>query len=453
MLEISRWTDAGQLLSLPPLSILVLHFVLVILPARLRARRRTDRGSAAAAAAAACEGGSARTAAATAASRTAASSPGDGKSGGISGPLAPSSAAGAPDTVSSRRPRGDGDSDGGSRGVRGGVGGNGSDGLATTTQLGTVPSYVFDAILPDDPAFYAEAKLCGSTIAYHGSSPENFHSIINTGLRVMSGTRRMKNGAAFGEGIYLSGSQNAAATFACRGDGSGTTVWPRSVFGDADGVADAAAASGAGFRGIASSTSPRHKKFRHRLVAKCRVLKGDGVKEIEGWGDEASYFVVSDESRVRVEELLLFHETQPSEQRAAAHSTPDRDRGGTSASSVSKSNGNRNGNNNNNNNKNNKNSRNSGGAKSGAQKATAGGGGGGNGGSNARRSGGGGGGDGEAGDVVREVLRRTDSNSSSMFDPCGHEGGARKSSRACFSVFLVSCLVAAAGALVVSDFV
>lgn len=41
----------------------------------------------------------------------------------------------------------------------------------------------------------------GSKVAYHGSSPENFHSILNTGLRVMSGSRLMKNGAAFGEGM------------------------------------------------------------------------------------------------------------------------------------------------------------------------------------------------------------------------------------------------------------
>ncbi len=35
--------------------------------------------------------------------------------------------------------------------------------------------------------------------------------------------------------------------------------------------------------------------------------------KIEGWGDEASYFVVSDQSRVRVEALLLFHEGQASD--------------------------------------------------------------------------------------------------------------------------------------------
>lgn len=47
----------------------------------------------------------------------------------------------------------------------------------------------------------SQARLGGYAVAYHGSSPENFHSILNTGLRVMSGSRLMKNGAAFGHGV------------------------------------------------------------------------------------------------------------------------------------------------------------------------------------------------------------------------------------------------------------
>lgn len=66
-------------------------------------------------------------------------------------------------------------------------------------------------------------------------------------------------------------------------------------------------------------------------------------RKIEGWGDEASYFVVSDESRVRVEKLLLFHESQPSEQqqqqqqRATSNRTVDRT--GPSAPTTSRSSG------------------------------------------------------------------------------------------------------------------
>lgn len=122
---------------------------------------------------------------------------------------------------------------------------------------------------------------------------------------------------------YLSESRVAAAAFASRGDGSGTTVWPRSVFGNST-TAGAGAGVGAttgscgsvpanarhkniwyrlvrrrsafgnsttagtgvgadvGATTKSNASVPadaQHKKFRYRLVAKCRVLKGDGVKE------------------------------------------------------------------------------------------------------------------------------------------------------------------------------
>lgn len=72
----------------------------------------------------------------------------------------------------------------------------------------------------------------------------------------------------------------AAATFACRGDGSGTTVWPRSAFGNKGTATAAASANATANTTAAAPAAARHKKFRHRLVAKCRVLNGDGVKEV-----------------------------------------------------------------------------------------------------------------------------------------------------------------------------
>eukprot|EP00752_Nemacystus_decipiens_P011404 g10128.t1 len=286
MRKISSWTDPGRLLLLPPIAVLALHFVLVDLPARLRtpvtsSDRSHIHGLPSGISSGKAERGSTATALPAASSSSA-------KTGGAN--------VGSSGVGSSGK--------GGGRGV-GGVGG---------AQLGDVPSYVFRVLLPSDPAFDAEAARGGSKVAFHGSSPENFHSILNTGLRVMSGSRLMKNGAAFGEGIYLSGSRNAAATFACRGDGSGTTVWPRSVFRDSSGPT---ARAGVGVGASTKGEAPPHEKFRYRLVAQCRVLKGEGVKEIEGWGDEASYFVVSDQSRVRVEALLLFHESQPGDKLAA----------------------------------------------------------------------------------------------------------------------------------------
>ncbi|XP_061172332.1 protein mono-ADP-ribosyltransferase PARP6-like [Saccostrea echinata] len=47
-------------------------------------------------------------------------------------------------------------------------------------------------------------KNHGSTFAFHGSSIENWHSIIREGLIVASGTKLQVNGAAYGKGIYLS---------------------------------------------------------------------------------------------------------------------------------------------------------------------------------------------------------------------------------------------------------
>jgi len=44
----------------------------------------------------------------------------------------------------------------------------------------------------------------GSVFAFHGSSSENWHSILRTGLKNASGTKLQLNGAAYGSGIYIS---------------------------------------------------------------------------------------------------------------------------------------------------------------------------------------------------------------------------------------------------------
>eukprot|EP00904_Undaria_pinnatifida_P006156 jgi/Undpi1/2670/HiC_scaffold_13.g06048.m1 len=283
MVEMLRWTDpATELLKLPPVAVLTLHFVLVFLPTKLRLSGR---------------GYASTPLSASASTYTGKPLSFIYKPAGAS-PVRADAARRA--VVTGKNVLSEGSV---------GAGGAGASGGAVSTHLGSVPSYVFDVVLPSDPAFDAEARLGGYTIAYHGSSPENFHSILNTGLRVMSGSRLMKNGAAFGNGVYLSGSRKAAAAFACRGDGTGTTVWPKSAFG-----------AGGTESFMASLSSGGRKKFGYRVVAKCRVLKGDGVKEIEGWGEEETYFVVSDTSRVRVESLLLFDEGQLSESGASATS-------------------------------------------------------------------------------------------------------------------------------------
>jgi len=47
-------------------------------------------------------------------------------------------------------------------------------------------------------------KVHGSIFAFHGSSIENWHSILRKGLINASGTKFQVNGAAYGSGIYLS---------------------------------------------------------------------------------------------------------------------------------------------------------------------------------------------------------------------------------------------------------
>lgn len=55
-----------------------------------------------------------------------------------------------------------------------------------------------------EEAFRAAKEKYGSTFCFHGSSIENWHSIIRQGLLNASGTKLQVNGAAYGKGIYLS---------------------------------------------------------------------------------------------------------------------------------------------------------------------------------------------------------------------------------------------------------
>jgi len=50
-------------------------------------------------------------------------------------------------------------------------------------------------------------------VGFHGSAPGNFYSIVALGLRNLSGTRGMRNGAVFGEGVYLASKLEVAREF------------------------------------------------------------------------------------------------------------------------------------------------------------------------------------------------------------------------------------------------
>ena len=55
-----------------------------------------------------------------------------------------------------------------------------------------------------EQAFQKAKAQYGSTYAFHGSSIENWHSILRKGLLNASGTRYQMHGAVYGRGIYLS---------------------------------------------------------------------------------------------------------------------------------------------------------------------------------------------------------------------------------------------------------
>lgn len=61
----------------------------------------------------------------------------------------------------------------------------------------------------------------GSTYAFHGSSLENWHSIMRNGLLNASGTKFQMNGAAYGAGIYLSPHASVSFGYSRMGVGSG----------------------------------------------------------------------------------------------------------------------------------------------------------------------------------------------------------------------------------------
>lgn len=52
--------------------------------------------------------------------------------------------------------------------------------------------------------FRRARKSRKTTLAWHGSRVENWHSIFRNGLKVYSGTKQQANGAAYGKGIYVS---------------------------------------------------------------------------------------------------------------------------------------------------------------------------------------------------------------------------------------------------------
>ncbi|KAL6078224.1 Poly [ADP-ribose] polymerase 6 [Balamuthia mandrillaris] len=96
------------------------------------------------------------------------------------------------------------------------------------TQMNTPHQYVLLSSPPEKRAkFVNYRRQYGSFFAFHGSSLENWHAIMRTGLKNLSNTKLMTTGAVYGAGIYLSPHANTSKDYSRAGKG-----WDKSVFGD-----------------------------------------------------------------------------------------------------------------------------------------------------------------------------------------------------------------------------
>lgn len=81
--------------------------------------------------------------------------------------------------------------------------------------------YLLISAPPDKENKFQELKQQhGSTFAYHGSSAENWHSILRNGLKNASNSKLMTTGAAYGAGIYLATDTSISVAYSQRGSGA-----------------------------------------------------------------------------------------------------------------------------------------------------------------------------------------------------------------------------------------
>ena len=79
-----------------------------------------------------------------------------------------------------------------------------------------------------ESSFQARKASSGkpTLLGFHGSCNGNWHSIVRTGIKVMSGTEFQTTGTSYGRGIYLGSHSSISASY-CKNRGS---AWPASEF-------------------------------------------------------------------------------------------------------------------------------------------------------------------------------------------------------------------------------
>jgi len=117
--------------------------------------------------------------------------------------------------------------------------------------------------------FRENRKKYGSYFAFHGSSIENWHSILRKGLVNASNTKLMTTGAAYGAGVYMAAESSVSVGYARTGKS-----WKKSKFGDSSSL---------------------------MCLAICEVVKAEGVPTTAN-----PYYVVQEAQHVNTRFFLFY---------------------------------------------------------------------------------------------------------------------------------------------------
>ena len=175
---------------------------------------------------------------------------------------------------------------------------------ASAPKINHTASWSFRAVhRGDSPRFTYLKDSKGTVIAYHGTAMPNVWSCIQNGLLSMSGSEFQTNGAAFGDGVYLSTEESVALNFAPR-----YVVTKRlgRILCHTEAFSSLRDQEGSGLK----------------FVFECEVINDPTVssdKQGSGQGRDnhgnkrsphSTYLVVKDPAMIRVRRLLVYNDAQ-----------------------------------------------------------------------------------------------------------------------------------------------
>ncbi|KAL0480940.1 mono [ADP-ribose] polymerase [Acrasis kona] len=145
-------------------------------------------------------------------------------------------------------------------------------GLHKTIPPHIIPDHVFEITHQDRPT--------GEFLkGYHGSSSDNFFSILTNSLQNYSNTEQMKNGSVYGEGVYACEDLRVARNFSS----GGSKGWSKSRF-------------------LGSEIS---------CLVDCEISKGTGSDVESKVGEENNkYIVVKKSENIKIRYLLLYSQVK-----------------------------------------------------------------------------------------------------------------------------------------------